>query len=113
MIIYIIKYNKIIYIMSTLLNSQDISFDIGFGNIPLVVYGALGITSFIIAATTVRQITNKISDSTESEPESAAEPEQEPEPAPATEEKQGGKKKNKKTKSKKPKANNTHTRSRR
>jgi len=103
--------------MSSLLQGQDISLDIGFGNIPLVVYGALGITSFIIAATTVMQISNSIP---ESEPaaQPAAQPEEsvqeesreEPEPTPTSSEQkiEGGKsKKNKKTKSKKNKQNKT------
>jgi 16S rRNA U1498 N3-methylase RsmE len=104
--------------MSTLLNKQDITFDVGFGSIPLVAYGALGIMSFIIAATTVSQITSNISNSTDSisavpvvQPE--AEPQSEEEPIPEIEpvEKQGGNKTNKKkTKSKKRNLNNKRTR---
>ena len=100
--------------MSSLLQGQDISFDIGFGNIPLVVYGALGITSFIIAATTVMQI-SKSSEGSPPEteqatvPESSPAPEPAPEPAPASESSeektQGGKSKNRKSKSKKNKQN--------
>jgi cytoskeletal protein RodZ len=98
--------------MSSLLQGQDISFDIGFGNIPLVVYGALGITSFIIAATTVMQI-SKSSEGSPPETEPATSPESSPAPEPApepasesSEEKtEGGKSKNRKSKSKKNKQN--------
>lgn len=48
--------------MSSVLKGQDISLDIGFGNVPLIVYGALGITSFIIAASSVMQITSNTND---------------------------------------------------
>ena len=99
--------------MSPLLTGQDISLDIGFGTIPILVYAALGITSFIIAAATVSQITNEISNSTEYEPvsEPAAEVREErSEIEPESREKLGGKKK--KTKSKKPRVNNKRTRGR-
>ena len=85
------------------LNGQDISLDVGFGTIPLVVYGAIGITSFIIAATTVNQITSSISESSESSESSIASTlmpvsESTPEPEAPPEEQQGGRKtkKNKK-----------------
>jgi hypothetical protein len=96
--------------MTSLLQGQDISFDIGFGNIPLVVYGALGITSFVIAATTVMQISKSSegsSPATVSAPESSPTPEPTPPPASeSSEEKtEGGKSKNRKSKSKKNKQN--------
>jgi hypothetical protein len=97
--------------MSTL-TGQDISLDIGFGTIPLVVYGAIGITSIIIAATTVSQITSSGSQSSESSSAPEPTPEPTPEPEAPPEEKQGGMKKgkHKKTKGKKPKANHKYTR---
>jgi len=103
--------------MSSLLQGQDISFDIGFGNIPLVVYGALGITSFIIAATTVMQISKSYDSPTPASapvtaPESSPAPEPTPPPASeSSEEKtEGGKSKNRKSKSKKNKQNKSKSR---